>query len=423
MSDRTDQHFTENRGLALTLHPWMERMAVLSLFLFPVVAYTSKEGGGVFITLAFITGLYYLVVKGLRPVSFSLMFFILFCLFQVLSISLVEIDFTKRAIFKVLYDMGAIGIILVLRECLPKLKDSKRGARWFLNLLLWVTTIANINGIIGLIIGYNPLRFDVAEPMRAMGMFKMAIRYGYGIQFFCLFVLFLIIHYEKFSSYINKKLLYMAAFWSLLGLYLSYSRGALIGFLLGVPFLMLFKCPRLVKWGCMGIATVIVAAVIGIYATGGTNVPNERLFQGFNSESNMMRISQYQAAWRSFLDKPLWGVGRGHFRVRSMGIKEKYGIPYPEYSSHAHNNYLQVLAEVGIFGFICFILFHIFWLKESWQRQDVFRSFFTAFFVAMAVSGLFQCTFVDYETACIILFVFALSQVDLTSLLQEKKAL
>jgi len=68
------------------------------------------------------------------------------------------------------------------------------------------------------------------------------------------------------------------------------------------------------------------------------------------------RMANWQAAWDMFRDHPLLGVGIGN-----------YGVVYPQYAlagwenttGHAHNYYLNLLAETGIVGLSVYL---VFWL-------------------------------------------------------------
>jgi len=65
------------------------------------------------------------------------------------------------------------------------------------------------------------------------------------------------------------------------------------------------------------------------------------------------RMAHWQAAWGMFSDHPLLGVGIGN-----------YGVVYPNYAlegwknttGHAHNYYLNLLAETGILGLSAYLI-------------------------------------------------------------------
>ena len=66
------------------------------------------------------------------------------------------------------------------------------------------------------------------------------------------------------------------------------------------------------------------------------------------------RIRYYKHTLQSFLENPVSGIGIGSWKLKSIEYDKndilKYIIPY-----HAHNDFLEVLAEQGFFGFIFFI--------------------------------------------------------------------
>lgn len=72
-------------------------------------------------------------------------------------------------------------------------------------------------------------------------------------------------------------------------------------------------------------------------------------------QSNTERILIWQSAWNMFKDHPILGVGLGQYTVN---YQQKYILPHAKEPNlgHAHNNFMQMLAENGIVGFIGFIV-------------------------------------------------------------------
>lgn len=72
-------------------------------------------------------------------------------------------------------------------------------------------------------------------------------------------------------------------------------------------------------------------------------------------QSNTERILIWQSAWNMFKDHPILGVGLGQYTVN---YQQKYILPQAKEPNlgHAHNNFMQMLAENGIVGFIGFIV-------------------------------------------------------------------
>jgi O-antigen ligase len=71
------------------------------------------------------------------------------------------------------------------------------------------------------------------------------------------------------------------------------------------------------------------------------------------------RLNFYNTAFQSIKNKPLLGVGIGNWKLVSIAynknVIEDYKVPY-----HVHNDFLQVAAEIGLFGGIAYMYFIFF---------------------------------------------------------------
>ncbi len=68
-------------------------------------------------------------------------------------------------------------------------------------------------------------------------------------------------------------------------------------------------------------------------------------------ESMGVRVGYWQGAWQITKHHPLLGVGLGGFSNRYLWYK----LPAAREVQSAHNNFLQVLVEMGAVGFACFL--------------------------------------------------------------------
>ncbi len=69
------------------------------------------------------------------------------------------------------------------------------------------------------------------------------------------------------------------------------------------------------------------------------------------------RSALVKVGWLMFMDHPLLGVGTENFVVHSRDYAQELGLFISERGGQgvmAHNFYLQVLAETGVLGFVCF---------------------------------------------------------------------
>jgi len=131
--------------------------------------------------------------------------------------------------------------------------------------------------------------------------------------------------------------------------------------------------------------------------------------------SNIERINQIKVAFRIFKSHPIFGVGNIDFNE----LYKKYREPFDKYTyGHLHNNYTHILATLGIFGFVIFILLlikiffiHIETIKISQSKNfyNVFSKGLFAAFIGICISGFFEYNFGDHEIATMLWFTVGLS--------------
>ena len=165
-----------------------------------------------------------------------------------------------------------------------------------------------------------------------------------------------------------------------LALVFSWSRGAWLGFLVGAGVLALFSVRRLT----LGLAVGAVAAAVlggglwlGVAAGFGPALSVADRLAGFGDEfalgdvrgvdindtnyAVLERLAHWQAAADMARDDLWTGVGFGNYAA----AYPRYAlVNWPDALGHAHNYYLNLLAEVGLPGLLAYLLF---WLAVVWQ--------------------------------------------------------
>ena len=71
-----------------------------------------------------------------------------------------------------------------------------------------------------------------------------------------------------------------------------------------------------------------------------------------------------RTAYNMFKDKPLLGVGPNMFRKKCSENNYAYNKSKHFCDTHPHNFYVQILAEIGIFGFLILFLFFLNIIRE-----------------------------------------------------------
>lgn len=112
-------------------------------------------------------------------------------------------------------------------------------------------------------------------------------------------------------------------------------------------------------------------------------------------QSNTERILIWQSAWNMFKDHPILGVGLGQY---TENYQQKYISPQAKEPKlgHAHNNFMQMLAENGIVGFAGFVImfgYIIFKNLIAWLKT---RNVYALMIVSATVCLLLQ-GFTEYN--------------------------
>ncbi|MBF0275143.1 MAG: O-antigen ligase family protein [Nitrospinae bacterium] len=156
-------------------------------------------------------------------------------------------------------------------------------------------------------------------------------------------------------------------------LFYSQTRGAIAATLVSISIFLTVYClfTKQIKLLLIS-ALTIFAMILALLASPQTALYKRITFQGDTALSaKNERLIQWLVAIEMFKENPLLGVGPGGYQYKykdyEIKIKEKPGSPFYGLSfyvaKHAHNEYLQLLAEIGLIGFLLFIslLFYYFY--------------------------------------------------------------
>src|SRR5215467_5460214 len=173
---------------------------------------------------------------------------------------------------------------------------------------------------------------------------------------------------------------------TIVALFLSASRGGIVAF--GVELFFLLLCialrragnKHLLAGGVVLLASLSFVSWIGV----------RQVLSRFSSLQTMevkeaKRASMRYGTWRIFLDHPIVGTGLGTFQM----VYPPYETLYDgKIVNHAHNDYLEALAETGILGGFCcaWFLAALFIKSLALFRQQDF-----SFVGVLQLSGLVGC--------------------------------
>lgn len=173
---------------------------------------------------------------------------------------------------------------------------------------------------------------------------------------------------SAFPSYVKA-----SALWALgcvgFGMYGNQSRGSWLFNMIMVPIVSL---PYILKrFGCV----VAVLATLGGIVWGFSTQPQyvarfESITNTTTDGSNLGRFDVWTSSINMFKDHPVTGVGIGQWRTI---YEASYRLPTEnQHLYHAHNNFIQLLGEVGLLGLLGVLIFYgsiivdnfVVWVKQ-----------------------------------------------------------
>ncbi len=171
----------------------------------------------------------------------------------------------------------------------------------------------------------------------------------------------------------------------------SWSRGGWLGATAGVVVVVVARSRRAALLAAVAALAVLAAVLLGTLSPAQVPQPiaarlqevpaffgvGDPLSQPVNDDNFALieRLAHWVAAQRMFEAQPLLGVGPGNYTA----AYPTYRLPrWEEPLGHAHNVYLNVLAEGGIIGFAAFVVLWstnvVFVLRRRRRTADAFTA-------------------------------------------------
>ncbi|MHB8485782.1 MAG: O-antigen ligase family protein [Candidatus Acidiferrales bacterium] len=183
----------------------------------------------------------------------------------------------------------------------------------------------------------------------------------------------------------------------IIALLLTGSRGGIVSFVFEVGVLALIVyVARSKKSQIVPFAIVLLVALLAMGWLGAN-----RVLDRFSSHADELtanrRVTMLKGTWHVFLDHPLIGCGLGTL----VSVYPRYEPHYDgKIVDHAHNDYVEALAETGIAGGICGLAFFLLWLREARMRLAREQTSLSEAIHAAGVTacaGMMVHSFVDFN--------------------------
>ncbi|MGH8468024.1 MAG: O-antigen ligase family protein [Gammaproteobacteria bacterium] len=265
-----------------------------------------------------------------------------YCLFFVIMVLGIPFAYHRRVAFEYIFLTYSINILFFL------ILVAEVNSRERLKSLVWIICLsAFLYGFYGFKEGYSYLgRFQIYG-----GMFDSNDIAGVLLSTFpiCIFYLF---HRE---SLFKTVVALIAVLSSVMVILMTGSRGGFLGFAAVIAMVLCTKTGGVKRIHKLMFLVALSAVVLFL----GDRINTERYWSltDLSSDYNVTGEEGRKQIWSRAIDlilgHPFTGVGVDCFPMAIGGVRSTLGI-LPKWQG-AHNSYLQVASEVGLFGFIAFV--------------------------------------------------------------------
>ena len=356
-----------------------------------------------------------LTLKKLPASSWALFTYIVVQLVSA-AVNFSELNDVSRSVGGIKYPL--IGILAVLLYQNQKLQNSeflKKHSALALNVFLATIVAAFAYGILKIHSGWDYFK-DKLQPVvdiysnTRMGGFTDVMRYGYGSGLVLLVLTAILLNTKKLPK-LNRYFLAFAIMIGFMGMFLSYTRGAMLGFLLGLPVIFYYFNKRITIILAAVTTGLVVLMLTAFFIGGFGSLSKSRYLIGAGGDTG--RMSQYLSAIHAVKERPVFGFGPQQLKFHVKEIKERYDLQHKEYIEHAHNVFLEIAANTGIIGLLAFLLWLGLWFKELVVSRSPFAcQIFFPVILYLCVAGQFEMLMMA-QTSTLIYFLYSISHLKL----------
>ena len=295
------------------------------------------------------------------PLSFSknklfLALFFFWIVSMVSSLFSNDIFFSLKSSFfyiRILIFTLVINLILNLNE---------KNLFKILNVFILTFIILFIDSSFQKIYGFNLIGIVSTHSARISSFFGDELILGsYLVKFYPILVAFLyLIKTSRFLIYF-----FILSIISFVPIFLSAEKTALIIFFIEF-FSIIFFIKTNIRTKILIIFSLLILFLFMFFSF--PKIKNRIYDQLIANSANFkylytrVHTEHYISSLKMFGDNPIIGIGPKMFR--KLCNKNEYKISEFSCSTHPHNYSVQILAETGIFGFVSFILFYFFLIKD-----------------------------------------------------------
>lgn len=197
------------------------------------------------------------------------------------------------------------------------------------------------------------------------------------------------------SDDIKEKTIFSIVFsLSLIALVANATRGAWIASLISIILATIFYFDNIKI--ILKYLLVIIAIILITVANNDEVKTRINSITDFSYQSNSERVLLWKSSYNMFKDKPIFGIGLGQFTAK---YQSEYILPEAKERKlgHAHNNFMQMLGETGLIGFLGFCTmfsYFMFSVFRFWKKDgEVVSLIILSGTVGLLIQGLTEFNF------------------------------
>ena len=221
---------------------------------------------------------------------------------------------------------------------------------------------------------------------RLNGYFSHALQYAGYIS------IFTILSFTLGNFYKRHFIYYFPVLFT--GIILSGSRSYIVSVILVVIIVSAVRSIRVA-----GFTIILVSVITSIYSFLNPSFLHRiyYIIHPMETGSFVARVHMWQKSWEVFIHHPIFGVG---YQNLPLYLKELLDKGLIDNISHAHNIYLNELAEIGIVGFVLSIGMLIYFVFKYLKIYKTFENNLYRFFslsLSMIFINLMLAGFLEYN--------------------------
>lgn len=278
--------------------------------------------------------------------------------------------------------LGFVRYIFLIFAIQYFMKSENKNFKYFiLKSWLFFMFIISIDLIFEIIYGSNTLGYYNLMPGRLSGFFDQELKIGNLYSSFYLIVLSFILSFKSTNSRFKKKklnynfLYFLILFFIIISFFIG-ERSNFIKVIIISTLFIFFVSDKWIK----NVKIISVAILISIAVISSSKNLHWRYWDAFLRPiiyspvqfiEKSYYITHYKSAIQVFKNHKLFGVGLKNYREEV--VKEEY----PDLASiHPHQVHFEILAELGIIGYLFFITFFLITIFKSIKSYLVSKDIF-----------------------------------------------